>query len=356
MISISYVNNDDESILINDPFIKLESEIVESERVVNDIVSSYVMESKNYLFESSVLGIEDKDKELYLEAEKENAFAKIGKAIIDLFNKFKEMAGNIVKKISEISFKSKSDLNKLDKLIKAHPEFKDDVICAFKNGELNISDAKSIREMEAAYDELIKLSKKKDVDPKTLRGKFEAMKKKFDNIDKGTAIKVAGAATTVITAGTAIFVFKNHILDAKKRTSEYIEASKKSAEDTAKAIEELRRVYGDEYVGDGLTKSQIIHNANAWRMRKFDKLIRQENGLVNRLNNAITGWLSRRERQKSNDFINNMNAVNRAAHREARETERRARDKARRDARAQAIGREEGRAAYQRNHNTGNNH
>ena len=47
MISISYVNNDDESILINDPFIKLESEIVESERVVNDIVSSYVRTRMN---------------------------------------------------------------------------------------------------------------------------------------------------------------------------------------------------------------------------------------------------------------------------------------------------------------------
>lgn len=217
MISISYVNTGHEDLYLTDPFIKCEKAI---DDIVNESNKSINAFLDSFNLEVTEATIEDREinSEIYTEAT--NVFEKIGNAIIAIFKKFSEFIDRISDKIKNASFKKKSDIEKMEALIKEHPELSDDIIAKFNNGDLVLSDAKSLKEVEGLYDELIRMAKDSKVDSNTFKGKVNAFKKKLKESDQSAIVKGAKSAAAVISAGTAILTLSKLIKDVQKNKDE----------------------------------------------------------------------------------------------------------------------------------------
>ena len=347
MISLSFINGEYEYLPASDELMTLESVMQTVSDEVDNCISSYLNTREDYLFESKIFGSLDEEKTVFLEAGKDSVFKKIGEAILALIKKFTDAAKKVVEKIKELGFKSKTDTEKLDKLLKQRPELKDEVICAYKSGDLNVADAKSLKELDKAFDEIIKLSKQKDVKPDTLRGKVEAMKKKFANPDDTTLVKTAKATAAVVGAAVAVVTFKKYVLDAKKSSNDYIKSCTEKNEAVYKAIKDLEKYgkeTGEDYVSDNLTKAQILKNADMWVTGQYSKLISSEQGKVAKLDKGITSFIAKHMRKDSRDLIYDADIG-------ANEIKKREKKKAKedfKDARNKAYASEVGKQIYQK--------
>lgn len=207
MISIGYVNNT-LTPMTDMLFREYSDEINDIYDSTNNICYEMSLLEERVNIEQEITGSVDDTLVLEYEEKKKNFFQKIGEAIITIFEKIRTAIQSAIDKIKEIAFGSKSDLQKLDTLIKKHPELKNEAICAFNSGALDMKDIKSLKELDAAFEEIIRMSKEKDIDPNTLKGKWEKAKKKFNEDEKTWKIvKVGAAATTVITAIKAVVTF-----------------------------------------------------------------------------------------------------------------------------------------------------
>lgn len=110
----------------------------------------------------------------------------------------------MIDNIKNLGFNSKSDIEKLEKYCKEHPEFKDDVKLKFEKGDLDITDAKSIKDIQTAYEELIKYTLQKDSSVSGCKKKLAEFKSKCENIDKHAVVQGAKAATVIIGVPAAI--------------------------------------------------------------------------------------------------------------------------------------------------------
>lgn len=153
-------------------------------------------------------------------AKKKNIFERVGQTIISLFEKLADFIDNILTKLKSISFKRKSDTQKLEVLIKKHPELKQEVIAAVDSGLLNMKDFESFRELDRAFDQIMKMN----ADPKTLEGKWNAAKRKFERSNESWLVQGAKSVTTVITAANAVLMF------LPNATKAYDEMGKRSAD------------------------------------------------------------------------------------------------------------------------------
>lgn len=172
--------------------------------------SSLFFENAASSLESTIMGgeylteAEKKEEEV-----KQGVLERIGKAVMEIFKKFSDLIDNLIDRIKNIGFSKKTDIQKLDKLIKVHPNLKDEILCSFKEGSLDITDIRSLSELDKTFDEIVKLSKKKDTDSSTLKGKWEKAKKKYLNIE------TAKNVTIIVTAILAVRKFTSDCAKAK---------------------------------------------------------------------------------------------------------------------------------------------
>ena len=93
------------------------------------------------------------------EAGKKNIFTKIGEMVIALYKKFVETIDNIIDKIKTNIFNKKSDLQKLDILMKKHPELKKEeektLQEALKDGIFDLRDIESLKKLDESFDEIL---------------------------------------------------------------------------------------------------------------------------------------------------------------------------------------------------------
>ena len=163
-----------------------------------------------YLSDDMMMEAENSEK-------KESVFAKIGQAIIDILNKFTEVMTGFLNRFRDSSLKNKSNIVKAEKMMKRHPEFKDEIMQAIKDGKLELTDIKSLKELDSVAEELTKLALKKSIDPKSLRGRWEKAKEAFKKgINKdGTILTTVAAAASVVSLGIGITTLKKNIDDIR---------------------------------------------------------------------------------------------------------------------------------------------
>lgn len=287
MINLDYINGS----------ISLEAESIfrpyESfmESCKNDIDMIFVdisMLEEKVALESTIMGSVPEKMMMVYESEKKNIFTRIGEMIITIYNKFAEFIDNIIDKIKTYSFKKKSDLQKLDILLKNHPELKNEAIAAFNEGALDLSDVKSLKELDSAFDEILKMARKKDIDPKTLRGKWEKAKENF-NKDSNTwkVVKVAGAATTIITAAIAVKTFSSK---CAKATNDAQKDKQSMRELKAQILSNLKE---EGAVTDDTGKWQTV--LQIWReLNGKHSAVRNEHlTVIDRLSNGIVSFVDK---------------------------------------------------------------
>jgi hypothetical protein len=290
MISIGYVNNT--LTPMTDMLFReyaAEMDVINSD--IDFICYDMTMFEERVNIEQEITGSVNDTLMLEYEEKKKNFFQKIGEAIITIFEKVRAAIQSAIDKVKEIAFGSKSDLQKLDTLIKKHPELKDEVVCAFNSGALDMKDIKSLKELDTAFEEVMRMSKEKDIDPSTLKGKWEKAKKKFQEDEKTWNVsKIANVTKTVLTAGTAVLTLGGVL----KKNKDYLEKSHRENKALEAELEAQLRKEGaitatDPSTGKGGTGKwtallQITRERNGYhdaaRMRNLSLLERMQNGVA----------------------------------------------------------------------------
>lgn len=330
MISYAYVNGDTTATLIaSDPFMLFESFLTNITSEIEESVSVYTEKCDAIAFESELLGEMKNDDSLYIEAEGNNIFEKIGNEVIKIANKIKELIESVIQKIKDIRFKHQSADKKIDELCKKDPSIKQQVVAAYEKGDLKVADMKSLGQMEKEFKELMEAAKKMEIDPKSFRGRVNAFKDKWSDIDKSGLVKIAAAITTVITAAGAGYVFKKHVLDAEKATSEM----KKIAKDdydaylkTYDGLKQLGKKDGTNYMSDNMTKAQIAQNLYAFQVGKISQLVREEEVTTTKLSDKIMAFVDKVSKGSSADVVKDLEKDNnerKAREKKERKEERR---------------------------------
>ena len=290
MISIGYVNNT--LTPMTDMLFReyaAEMDVINSD--IDFICYDMTMFEERVNIEQEITGSVNDTLMLEYEDKKKNFFQKIGEAIITIFEKVRTAIQSAIDKVKEIAFGSKSDLQKLDTLIKKHPELKNEIVAAFNSGALDMKDIKSLKELDAAFEEIIRMSKEKDIDPNTLKGKWEKAKKKFQEDEKSWNVsKIANVTKTVFTAGTLVLTFGGVL----KKNKDYLEKSNRENKELEAELEKRLRDEGaikaaDPSTGKGGTGKwtallQITRERNGYhdaaRMRNLSLLERMQNGVA----------------------------------------------------------------------------
>ena len=309
MISIGYVNNT--LTPMTDAFFKeYTAEINDLYDDINFTCCEMALVEERVDIEQEITGSVNDTLMLEYEEKKKNFFQKIGEAIVTIFEKVRAAIQSAIDKVKEIAFGSKSDLQKLDALIKKHPELKDEVVCAFNSGALDMKDIKSLKELDDAFEEVMRMSKEKDIDPNTLKGKWEKAKKKFQEDEKTWNVsKIANVTNTVLTAGTAVLTLGGVL----KKNKDYLEKSHRENKALEAELEAQLRKEGaitaaDPSTGKGGTGKwtallQITRERNGYhdaaRMKNLSLLEHMQNGVAK----VLDKFTSKRQTEKLfNDY------------------------------------------------------
>lgn len=299
MISIAYVNGTSEPILSTDIFFKSINEI---ESIYESVVSSYneYDESLNkFAFESSVNGFEDLELLEVLEKEGDGIITKIGNAIINIFKSFINFLKGFKKSFSEKGFGNKSDIEKIEIMVKKHPALKEKILANAK--DLNLKDIQSLAELEKAMDEIMRME-----NPKSIK---EKVKKTKEKIAGGVAI-----AAGTVTVAKAIQLFTDRHKDVENMVTSNMRNAQNNINNIQQEMDRLRREHNntvddDEYKSRmKLLKSRLTAEKDllTQAMDHYRNFQREEETILGRLRNMING--SRRHGSNYNitdDYIDN---------------------------------------------------
>lgn len=168
--------------------------VAATDAIMNEVLHESVSKTLDNFFGDSYVSENSEEKQSFVQ--------KIGKAIINVFNKFSKFIQGILDRIRGQSLKGKTDIQKLEKMVKKHPQFSSEITKAFQNGDLDLNAVKNLKDLDKTYEDILRLSKVKDVNPDTLKGKWEEAKKKYLSVEgiKNTASFVG----SVITLATVV--------------------------------------------------------------------------------------------------------------------------------------------------------
>lgn len=302
MINIDYVNG---SIALETEglFRPYEKFIRNCENEINDIFVNFDVITEKVELESSIMGTVPENMMMVYEAEKTNIFKRIGEFLIKIYNEFMKLIDSVIDKIKNFSFKNKTNIQKLDILVNNHPQFKDEIIASFNEGVLNLDDVKKLKDLDSAWEEVIKLSKKKDIDTKTLKGKIEKAKENFEKDEKTwKVVKVATATTTVITAIKAVKFF---IPQCAEVTEKFNKLKQERKEKQAEILEELKNMTdkdGNPIVSDQTGKWRLMLEFRRWIDGKTSVIEKRHVGIIEKLANGITSLLDKVGKSSGESF------------------------------------------------------
>ena len=205
------------------------------------------------------IDIDDIESEMFGEAKSEasaskftpNAVAKkLGNAIRTLIEKLKEMG----KKFLNLFMKQDKELDKMSaemkKVIREHPELKDQIILNAKEGSIMLHDLNDIKEFEKDYQKMMA-----EKDPSKLKAALAKLKNKWDDPGNTKTIKRVAAAATVVTLASGFFTMI-------KRMNEVKAIRKKARQDDIDVTMKLEHDLNLLKEGRGLTDEDIIANIN----------------------------------------------------------------------------------------------
>ena len=307
MINIDFVN--DSINLKTEEIFRPFNHFMEScKKDINTMIFDFSMVEEKVTLESAIMGSVPETMMMVYESEKKNIFTKIGEMVVAIYNKFVEMIDKVIDTIKTYSFKKKTDLQKLDILLKKHPELKNEAIAAFNEGALDLSDVRSLKELDSTFDEILKMAKKKDIDPDSIKGKWEKAKKKFEeDAEKWEKVgKVAAATTAVITAVVAVKTLSSKFA---KADNELREEKQKSKEAKAEILAELEK---ESLVDSSTGKWTLI--LQIWREwnNNHSKVIRARQDNILSLADKVAAFVDKYDKNAKDggDLRTNLEYIN----------------------------------------------
>lgn len=303
MISVNYVNNGCNGSHYNDD---CSSYLNYLEHCLDDIYTEYAdiaVKNDILLLESSIM--EEEIDNLVLEDANKNFIEKIGAKIIEMGKKLTELINKIIDKLKSISFQFKSNEKKMNLLMKEHPELakeKIQILCS--EGQMDFSDFKSLAELDKEFEKVLRMAKEKDVDPNTIRGKWnKAMKKWFNpdddkstKVKKGIATAAAGIALVVAVKELPVQIakFKNQLTELKNKNNQLdadaLEAINKSFSKKVEVLDQNGKKTYKEIPGNvenEMGYATLLLNINRERQGKHAQVINEHQSFITRMQNSI---------------------------------------------------------------------
>lgn len=259
MISLAYVNQTPVTNPLLDDITLYEMALDDRADEITTMLGSYMAEYYSLVTEAEILGDDTNLKAFLEETSKEgenNIFAKIGTKVEGLVKAAIEFINNVIKSIQELMFKSKTDTAKIDRLVKEHPEFKDQIMKAFAEGDLEVRDIKSFAELDKEFTEIMRFAQQASVDPKSLRGRWNAALDKFKNAPPAVT-NTAKAVTATVGAIAAIATIRKIQLEA-------MDNSKNIHDRLVKASYEYKK-YSDSGMSPEDKKEAETHTSAGYR-------------------------------------------------------------------------------------------
>ena len=290
MISASYINNGCVDSFFEKAFEHYDKEVFS---LMNDANNSYIelrINTDLIMLESEIMGELENSQTAILEAEGQNFIKKIGQTLISLFESFVKFVDSIVQKLKDFNFRLKSNEKKMNSLVKNHPELtKEKIQILADEGGLDFSDFKSLAELDKEFFKIVEMSKKTDVKPDSLKGKWEAAKKKLNMQDSTvkTITTVATAATATISLALAIKKFKGDVA--------------KSHKDAIVSKNQIRRVKAAAFAAisqdnpdsDNWGKANVLLGIYRELQGKHQKAIQHDASILNKMSNAIASAIDK---------------------------------------------------------------
>ena len=293
MISVSFVNNTIQPIRVNDSLIDISNTIHESNTVIESMVNDCIAISEDDMFNEAV-GLPQMSEEKQAE-KRTGVFEKIGEIILTVFRKIQEFIDRVIRAIKDLIYRLSPVEKKIEIIKKDNPELANKVLAEIDAGNISMMDLNNLNEVDKMYNEILEAAKKKEIDAKTLSGKVELFKAKFDEVfrEDSKAIKRLKTAATIITAASAIIFVKSNLdkaikadYDAKKVSSEWFDKARK----TVKDMEQTG--YYKALNPNELTKAQIVSNINNYAQGNFGKMVTKNGDVMKVLNGIMTKVLN----------------------------------------------------------------
>lgn len=227
MISANYISTGREDAVYNDYLFTCEKFLDDTLNEFNTEYINYRTTVETALLESSIMGIEaNSETMLIVEKAEKNIVQKFGDAIIAMGKKFIEFIENMIRKMKDSFFKFKSNEKKLAELIKKHPELgKEKVRDLCADGVLDLSDMKSLAELDDEFEKIVKAAKMAE-NPDAIDTQWEKAKKKClgnkysENGLASNVEKVAKTGAAVIGLALAIKTFGPKVAESNKKWAE----------------------------------------------------------------------------------------------------------------------------------------
>lgn len=262
MISREFIQNGFRNLYIPEPTVEFNLTLENAEKEYNDIFYSFT--SKEEYNEFLEFFDEEKDESVYTEGVTDVVRA-LGEFIKKIFKALRDFIQKIVDKIRDFGFSLKSTEKKVDALLKAHPEIKNEELCKLPN--LRFEDMKSLSQLESEYTKCMNMLESGKYPPKSIRGRWEKAKKTFQEDEKKlTVVKVAAVVASVVTIATAIPRIKKAIADSSKASRECNTAK---AQQTAERVaSKIMTATMDNEPGHLRNNADTWFNANDFRSRQ----------------------------------------------------------------------------------------
>ena len=290
MISAAYINNGCVDSFFEKAFEHYDKEVFS---LMNEANKSYVelrINTDLIMLESEIMGELENSQTAILEAEGQNFIKKIGQTIISLFESFVKFVDSIVEKLKKFNFRLKSNEKKINSLVKKHPELtKEKIQILADKGGLDFSDFKSLAELDKEFFKIVEMSKKADVSPDSLKGKWEATKKKLNMQDSTvkTIATVATTATAVISLAVAIKKFKG---DVAKSQYNVIDSKDDIRRAKATAYDAITK---DNPDSGNWGKANVLLGIYRELQGKHQKAIQHDASVLNKMSNAIASAIDK---------------------------------------------------------------
>ncbi len=269
------------------------------ESCLSDVDSSYIdyqIAENLVMTESTVMGEVNQEKTIYLEATQKSLIEKIGAAIIEMGKKFAEMINKCIEKLKDLTFKFKNNEKKMNILLKEHPELaKEKIQILCDNGGLDFSDMNSISEMNKTFNEIVKMSKDKDVDGNTLKGKWKKAMDKIYGPNDSTLDKVSktiGVTAAAVTLGITLKTAVSKIAKSKSELDKIKSEDRKMSEDI------YRRLRDEGIINDNTGKATALLYINRERQGKIANICKENMSVIDKAQEKIANILDKASNMK----------------------------------------------------------
>lgn len=228
MINTKFVHACDDTYMI-------ESTYEDNARVIYELAGTLDVLS-NQKRDLKMFGIFTESKEEYYEESVAGVVEKIGEKILDIIQKFKDFMNDVFRKWKERSWQKKDDVQKLREIEKKDPKLAAKLSIYVQKGDIDMKSFKDLNDFYKNCDEILKEMDKKNVDPKSIKGKWEKTKAAL-NDNKGTVAAIATTLGLIATASGLVIQYQKYKQNCANQLIHEGEQIKATAEKNMHEIE-----------------------------------------------------------------------------------------------------------------------